>query len=146
MTTRPGAITIANDEAQESWLPMIVIAMGQALMSFNVAALPVSMGGMVESFNTPPTTIGTAIVMYSLGVSGFVMLGGKLGQRFGSKTFFQAAVALFLAAMVLMVVSPRAEVMLAAQGLAGFGGAALVPSLVALIANHPAPARRRRWR
>ncbi len=136
MTTRPGAITTANAEAQESWLPMIVIAMGQALMSFNVAALPVSMGGMVESFDTPPTTVGSAIVMYSLGVSGFVMLGGKLGQRFGSKIFFQAAVVLFLVAMVLMVISPRAEVMLAAQGLAGFAGAALVPSLVALIANH----------
>jgi MFS family permease len=115
---------------------MIVIAMGQALMSFNVAALPVSMGGMVASFNTPPTTVGTAIVMYSLGVSGFIMLGAKLGQRFGSKLFFQVAVTLFLAAMVLMVISPTVAVMLAAQGLAGFAGAALVPSLVVLIANH----------
>ena len=115
---------------------MIVIAMGQALMSFNVASLPVSMSGMVESFDTPPTTVGTAIVMYSLGVSGFVMLGGKLGQRFGSKIFFQVAVALFLAAMVLMVISPTSQVMLAAQALAGSAGAALVPSLVPLIANH----------
>jgi MFS family permease len=115
---------------------MIVIAMGQALMSFNVAALPVSMGGMVASFNTPPTTVGTAIVMYSLGVSGFIMLGAKLGQRFGSKFFFQAAVAMFLAAMVIMVTSPNAPVMLAAQGLAGLAGAALVPTLVALIAAH----------
>ncbi len=123
-------------EAPASWVPMIVIAMGQMLMSFNVASLPVSMSGMVNSFNTPPTTVGTAIVMYSLGVSAFVMLGAKLGQRFGSKIFFQVAVLLFLGAMVLMVVSPTAGVMLAGQGLAGFAGAALVPSLVALIANH----------
>jgi MFS family permease len=115
---------------------MIVIAMGQMLMSFNVAAIPVSMGGMVESFNTPPTTVGTAVVLYSLGVSGFIMLGAKLGQRFGSKIFFQAAVVLFLVAMVTMVISPTAEVMLAGQGLAGFAGAALVPTLVVLIANH----------
>ena len=124
------------EEPQDSWLPMVVIAMGQMLMSFNVAALPVSMSGMVKSFNTAPTTVGTAIVMYSLGVSGFVMLGGKLGQRFGSKIFFQVAVALFLAAMIIMVVSPTATVMLAGQALAGFAGASLVPSLVALIANH----------
>ena len=123
-------------ETRDSWVPMIVIAMGQALMSFNVAALPVSMGGMVESFDTPPTTVGTAIVMYSLGVSGFIMLGAKLGQRFGSKVFFQAAVALFLLALITMVISPTAEVMLAAQGLAGLAGAALVPTLVVLIANH----------
>ncbi len=115
---------------------MIVIALGQMLMSFNVAAIPVSMGGMVESFNTPPTTVGTAVVLYSLGVSGFIMLGAKLGQRFGSKIFFQAATVLFLVAMVAMVLSPTAEVMLAAQGLAGFAGAALVPTLVVLIAAH----------
>lgn len=121
---------------RDSWVPMIVIALGQMLMSFNVAAIPVSMGGMVESFDTPPTTVGTAVVLYSLGVSGFIMLGAKLGQRFGSKVFFQAAVALFLCAMIGMVVSPTAEVMLASQGLAGFAGAALVPTLVVLIANH----------
>jgi MFS family permease len=126
----------AETELRDSWVPMIVIAMGQMLMSFNVAAIPVSMGGMVESFNTPPTTVGTAVVLYSLGVSGFIMLGAKLGQRFGSKIFFQAAAGLFLLAMVIMVVSPTAEVMLAGQGLAGFAGAALVPTLVVLIANH----------
>ena len=36
---------------------MIVIALGQALISFNVSALLVSMGGMVHSFRTPPTFI-----------------------------------------------------------------------------------------
>src|SRR5215475_2121074 len=115
ITTEPDAAPSATDEARDPWLPMIVIAMGQMLMSFNVSAIPVSMGGMVESFNTPPTTVGTAVVLYSLGVSGFIMLGAKLGQRFGSKIFFQGAVVLFLAAMVTMVVSPTAEIMLAGQ-------------------------------
>lgn len=126
----------SSDEPHDSWLPMIVIAMGQMLMSFNVAAIPVSMGGMVESFDTPPTTVGTAIVLYSLGVSGFILLGAKLGQRFGAKLFFQVAVGLFALAMVTMVVSPTATVMLTAQALAGLAAAALVPTLVVLIANH----------
>jgi MFS family permease len=133
--TAPGA-ALSAAEPRDSWVPMIIIAMGQMLMSFNVSAIPVSMGGMVESFNTPPTTVGTAVVLYSLGVSGFIMLGAKLGQRFGSKIFFQSAVGLFLLAMLTMVLSPTAEVMLAAQALAGFAGASLVPTLVVLIANH----------
>src|SRR6516162_1069600 len=136
MATQAVSPASAKTVVRDSWVPMIVIAMGQMLMSFNVSAIPVSMGGMVESFNTPPTTVGTAVVLYSLGVSGFIMLGAKLGQRFGSKIFFQAAVALFLVAMITMVLSPTAEVMLAAQGLAGFAGAALVPTLVVLIADH----------
>src|SRR5262245_10557738 len=136
MATATASPPVAETEVRDPWLPMIVIAMGQMLMSFNVAAIPVSMGGMVESFQTPPTTVGTAVVLYSLGVSGFIMLGAKLGQRFGSKIFFQMAAGLFLLAMVILVVSPTAAVMLAGQGLAGFAGAALVPTLVVLIAAH----------
>ena len=136
MSTKTVSTSAGENEKQDPWLPMIIIAMGQALMSFNVAALPVSMGGMVHDFNVPPTTVGTAIVMYSLGVSGFIMLGAKLGQRFGSKIFFQGAVSLFLVALILMVISPTASVMLTAQALAGLAGAALVPTLVVLIANH----------
>jgi MFS family permease len=136
MATQAFSSASPETETRDSWIPMIVIALGQMLMSFNVAAIPVSMGGMVESFNTPPTTVGTAVVLYSLGVSGFIMLGAKLGQRFGSKIFFQMAAGLFLLAMVIIVVSPTAEVMLAGQGLAGFAGAALVPTLVVLIAAH----------
>ena len=123
-------------EKRDSWIPMHVIAMAQAFMSFNVAAVPVSMSGMVESFQTPPTTVGTAIVFYSLTMSGFVMLGAKLGQRFGSKVFFQFSVGLFLLAMVTMVLSPTAKVMLGGQALAGFAAAGVVPTLVVLIAEH----------
>ena len=119
-----------------SWVPMITIALGQVLMSFNVASLPVALGGMVASFNVPPTTVATAIVMYSLAVAALVMLGAKLNQRFGSVRVFRAVVLLFGAAQVLMTLSPNATVMIAAQGLCGAAGAALVPSLVALIAHN----------
>jgi hypothetical protein len=57
MSASTATPALAGNEAQGSWVPMIVIAMGRALMSFNVASLPVSMSGMVQSFDTPPTTI-----------------------------------------------------------------------------------------
>lgn len=121
--------------AKESWVPMIAIALGQALMSFNVASLPVALSGMVNSFDVPPTTVATGIVMYSLAVAGLVMLGAKLNQRFGAVPVFRAVVILFGGAQVLMTFSPTATLMLTAQLLSGIAGAALVPSLVALIAN-----------
>jgi predicted MFS family arabinose efflux permease len=123
------------NQAKESWLPMIAIALGQALMSFNVASLPVALSGMVNSFNVPPTTVATGIVMYSLAVAGLVMLGAKLNQRFGAVPVFRTVVVIFGCAQVLMTFSPTATVMLMAQLLSGIAGAALVPSLVALIAN-----------
>ncbi len=138
-------IAMANDPilsdskaepVRDSWVPMIVIAMGQMLLSFNVSALPVSMGGMVQSFDVPPTTIATAIVLYSLCVSAFILPGAKIGQRFGARRLFQVNVLIFGAAMALMSFSPGAETMFAAQGIAGVACAALVPTLVVLVATH----------
>jgi predicted MFS family arabinose efflux permease len=136
MSAQPASRYLADVEAQASWVPMIAIALGQALMSFNVASLPVALGGMVRSFSVPPTTVATGIVMYSLAVAALVMLGAKLNQRFGSLVVFRATVALFGVAQVLMTFSPTAGLMLLAQLLSGIAGAALVPSLVALIASN----------
>ncbi len=126
----------APEEARESWVPMVAIALGQAIMSFNVASLPVSLGGMVQSFGVPPTTVATGIVMYSLAVAGFVMLGAKLVQRFGSTQVFRVVVALFGIGQVVMTFSPTATLMLAAQLMIGLAAAVIVPALVALIAHH----------
>ena len=133
MSTRARA---TSPTQRESWVPMIVIALGQAIMSFNVASLPVALSGMVRSFNVPPTTVATGIVMYSMAVAGFVMLGAKLNQRFGALNVFRVVVLLFGAAQMLMTLSPSATLMITAQGLSGVAGAALVPSLVALIAEN----------
>ena len=127
--------TATAPQVKESWAPMIAIALGQVLMSYNVASLPVALSGMVNSFNVPPTTVATGIVMYSLAVAGLVMLGAKLNQRFGAVIVFRSVVILFGCAQVLMTFSPNATSMLVAQLLSGIAGAALVPSLVALIAN-----------
>jgi len=127
--------TMGQAEARQSWVPMIAIALGQAIMSFNVASLPVALGGMVESFGVPPTTVATGIVSYSMLVAGFVMLGAKLTQRFGALHVFRIAVVVFGCAQALMTFSPNASMMITAQALSGAAGAVIVPSLVALIAE-----------
>jgi predicted MFS family arabinose efflux permease len=126
----------ADAEPRDSWVPMIAIALGQMIMSFNVASLPVALSGMVESFGVPPTTVATGIVAYSMLVAGFVMLGAKLVQRFGAARVFRAAVVVFCTSQVLMTFSPTATAMIAAQALCGAAGAVIVPALVALIAEN----------
>src|SRR5690606_27487893 len=123
-------------EARGSWVPMIAIALGQAIMSYNVASLPVALGGMVESFGVSPTTVATGIVAYSMIVAGFVMLGAKLVQRFGAVQVFRLAVVVFGLSQVLMTMSWSATAMIAAQSFCGAAAAVIVPALVALIAEN----------
>jgi MFS family permease len=127
---------ITKAEPQVSSLPMIVIAMAQILMIFNISSLQVSIEGIVSSFNVPATMIGTAIVTYSLVVAGFIMLGARMGQIFGSRRMFRLMVMLFGIAMLLMAISRGIWMIILAQVIAGAAAAALVPTLVVLIANN----------
>ncbi len=136
MATASATAVHPADEVRESWVPMIAIALGQMIMSFNVASLPVALGGMVASFGVPPTTVATGIVAYSMLVAGFVMLGAKLVQRYGTARVFRIAVVMFCASQVLMTFSPTATLMITAQALCGASASVIVPALVALIAEN----------
>ena len=137
MATQPISDIHAEAEPQAaSWLPMVVIGMAQILMISNVSSLQVSIESIVSTFNAPATVIGTAIVTYSLMVAGFIMLGARIGQAYGSRRVFRAMVVLFAAAMALMAFSRGPVMMIIAQAIAGAAAAALVPTLVVLVADN----------
>lgn len=123
-------------ETRTSWVPMVIIALAQILLIFNISTLQVSIEGIVSAFNVPATVIGTAIVSYTLVVAGFIMPGAKLAQTLGSRRIFRATVLLFGAAMALMVLSRGIITLILAQVIAGAAAAALVPTLVVLVADN----------
>lgn len=134
-------MTIDAAAAQEgvqrnSWVPMIGLFLAQMLMSFNVALLPVSLGAMVDEFDTPPTTVAATIVVYGLVVAALVMVGAKIGQKVGWLRMFRVVVAMFAVSSVVLIVSPNIGWAIAGQGLAGACAAIIVPALVALIAEN----------
>lgn len=128
--------TTSPAEPRTSWVPMVGLFLAQILMSFNVSALPVSLGGMVADFRVPPTSVSTAIVTYGLVVAALVMVGAKLGQRIGWIIMFRVVVALFAVSALLMILAQTVTWVIVAQAFAGASAAIIVPSLVALIAEN----------
>ena len=120
----------------QSWVPMIAIALGQVLMSFNVASLPVAMSGMVNSFSVPPTTVATGIV-------DIFACGCRLRDaRRQAQSAFRLASRLSRGRFAVRGrpgaddVEPQCNPDDHGPGVVRLGGAALVPSLVALIAEN----------
>src|SRR5690606_26370988 len=65
--TWPDTTTAAEPVVERrSWIPMIGLFLAQVLMSFSVAALPISLGGIGEDFGVPPTVAGSTIVVYGI--------------------------------------------------------------------------------
>ncbi|MEJ6488630.1 MFS transporter [Leucobacter sp. USCH14] len=136
MSNAQKRIDVTPTDDRRSWTPMIGLFLAQVLMSFNVAALPISLGGFVEDFGVPPTTASTTIVVYGLAVAALVMTGAKLGQRVGWVLIFRIVVVAFAGSSLLMIFSPSIEWAIGGQVLAGASAAIIVPSLVALIAEN----------
>ena len=138
MTTPPELPTdsAAGDKgaANAPWLPLVVIVLAQLQMNVNISALGVSLGPIAEDLDAPATATATATLLYSLLVAAFVMPGAKIGKLVGERRVFQASVVVHGVAMGLMATSTNASTMNAAQAIAGVAAAALVPTLVVLIA------------
>src|SRR5262245_4120313 len=136
MTTEtfPAAPSKGQDAQSAPWLALIVIVLAQLQMAISVFALPVSIGPISEDLNAPATATAAALLLYSLFVAAFVMLGAKIGKLVGERRVFQAGVIVHGLAMVLMASSTDARTMNTAQAIAGVAAAALVPTLVVLIA------------
>src|SRR5699024_5604279 len=101
-----------------------------------VAALPISLGGMVEDFGVPPTVASSTIVVYGLAVAALVMTGAKLGQRIGWALIFRCVLGVFAASSLAMILSRTVTWAIIGQLLAGAAAAIIVPALVALIAEN----------
>jgi predicted MFS family arabinose efflux permease len=101
---------------------------------FNLSTLQVSIEGIASSFKRPATTVGTAIVVYSLVVAGFLMVGARIAEIYGTRRVFRVMLLVFAGAMALMAFSPSSSILIIAQVAAGAAAAAIIPTLVVLLA------------
>lgn len=142
MTKRSESPVTSSALGAVSWVPLAIIMLAQIQMAFNVNALPVSIGPIVEDLEVSSTSIATALIVYSLFVAGFVMLGAKIGKLFGERLVFQVSALVHGVAMALMALSTDEDMMNNAQAIAGLAAAALVPTLVVLIAANYSGAKK----
>ena len=70
---------------------------------------------------------------YTLTLSGFLLLGGSLGDHYGRRRVFVIGVVWFAAASLLCGLAPTDEALIAARAFQGVGGALLTPGSLAII-------------
>lgn len=82
---------------------------------------------------------------YAIAFGGFILLGSRLGDRFGRVRMFALGAGLFVLASLLGGLAPDAGLLIAARVLQGLGAALAAPSVLALISTMAlAPASRAR--
>ena len=120
--------------AAASWLPLIVVVLTQIQASFAVNALTVSMQGITTDLDTPATSVGTAITAGTFAMAAFILLGAKVGAKYGSRLVFQIAVVIHGLAMAAVALSVTPAMLFVAQAASGAVIALIAPALVVFIA------------
>ena len=82
---------------------------------------------MAISLHADPVRLSVAVTAYLLSLAVFVPVSGWAADRFGGRTVFRAAIALFTLSSVLCGLSGNVVELTAARVLQGFGGAMMVP-------------------
>lgn len=126
----------ANELAAATWLPLIVVVLTQIQASFAVNALTVSMGPITHDLNTPATSVGTAITAGTFAMAAFILLGAKIGARFGTRGVFQIALVIHALAMAGVALSMSPAMLFIAQASSGAVIALIAPALTVFIATN----------
>jgi EmrB/QacA subfamily drug resistance transporter len=82
---------------------------------------------MSRSFHIDPLHMNVALTAYLLSLAVLIPASGKVADRFGSKTVFRTAIAIFTLGSILCGFAPSLTFLVAARILQGIGGALMMP-------------------
>ena len=99
-----------------------------------VSALPAIQRGL----HAPLSGLGWIVDAYILSFAVLILSGAALGERFGRRRVFVAALVLFSASSAAAALAPSVAALIAARAVQGVGGAMLMPlTLTLLTAAYP---------
>ncbi|MEI7057340.1 MFS transporter [Nocardioides sp. CCNWLW239] len=113
-------------------LATTVLGSGLALLDSTV--VNVALGRIGEDLDASFSGLQWTVNAYTLSLAALILLGGSLGDRFGRRRVFLIGVVWFALASLLCGLAPNIELLIAARGLQGVGGALLTPGSLAIIA------------
>jgi EmrB/QacA subfamily drug resistance transporter len=105
----------------------LIVASALFMEQLDGTVLATALPEMARSFGTEAVRLNVALTSYLLALAVFIPASGKVADRFGSRTVFCAAIALFTVGSMLCGQADRLGTLVAARVLQGIGGAMMVP-------------------
>ena len=122
-------------ERKAGWGVIAMLAAAQFIMVLDTTVMNVSISQVVEDLNTTIVGVQTAITMYTLVMAAFMLIGGKIGDRWGAKRAFAIGLLVYGTGSLITAFSPNLAVLLLGWSLIeGLGAVLVIPAIAALTA------------
>ncbi len=125
----------AAAEKQAGWGVIGMLAAAQFIMVLDTTVMNVSISQVAADLHTTIVGMQTAITLYTLVMAAFMLLGGKLGDRWGAKRAFWIGLIVYGVGSMTTALSQGLPMLLLGWSIVeGLGAILVIPAIAALTA------------
>jgi EmrB/QacA subfamily drug resistance transporter len=108
-------------------LTAVIVACALFMQNLDSTVIATALPTMAHVFGVPPVRMNVALTSYLLSLAVFIPASGWIADRYGTRTVFRAAIAVFTIGSVLCGRADTLAFLVASRVLQGIGGAMMVP-------------------
>ena len=108
-------------------LTALIVACALFMQNLDSTVIATALPTMARAFGADPVRMNVALTSYLLSLAVFIPASGWMADRFGTRTVFRAAIAVFTIGSVLCGRADTLAFLVASRVLQGMGGAMMVP-------------------
>jgi len=108
-------------------LTAVIVACAMFMQNLDSTVIATALPTMAKAFGAVPVHMNVALTSYLLSLAVFIPASGWVADRYGTRTVFRAAIAVFTIGSVLCGRADSLAFLVASRVLQGIGGAMMVP-------------------
>ena len=108
-------------------LTAVIVACALFMQNLDSTVIATALPTMAHAFGVAPVRMNVALTSYLLSLAVFIPASGWIADRYGTRTIFRAAIAVFTIGSVLCGRADSLGFLVGARVLQGIGGAMMVP-------------------
>ncbi|UQA90583.1 MFS transporter [Streptomyces halobius] len=124
---------VPRDRRGNPWLTLIAVAFGLFMVGLDGSVVSIANPEIGRDLNASTADLQWVTNSYLLALAAALILGGKLGDRFGRRTYYMIGVVGFAAASVAIGLAGSIEGVIAFRAMQGLFGALLMPNTLGLL-------------
>ncbi len=113
--------------SQRTRLTAVIVACALFMQNLDSTVIATALPTMAKAFGADPVHMNVALTSYLLSLAVFIPASGWIADRYGTRTVFRAAIAVFTVGSILCGRADSLAFLVVSRVLQGIGGAMMVP-------------------
>jgi EmrB/QacA subfamily drug resistance transporter len=126
---------MSNLDARTRWLALYVLCLASLMIVLDVTIVGVALPSIKDDLGFTDTSLAWVVNAYLLTYGGFLLLGGRLGDLYGTRRLFLIGISLFTVASLACGLATSQGFLIVARGVQGLGGAVASAVSLSLMVN-----------